>query len=244
MRATPAVQRCKNQPKRASYRRDRETSDAGRVPVRERGLAAGPLVRNVRVPDLEAACRVADGEGRQAHQAGARDARFESSAPLGRRQLLVAADLRGRPAAPTDYPGRGRGVSRPRTIQVLAAASAATRPRTIQVPGRGDNRPWTIQVLAAASPRPVHGLSRSTTVHGLSRSWPRRRRDPSTDYPGPWPRRQPPTDYPGPGRGVAATRPRTIQVFWPRRRRGSERCLRRARRLQGRVARFRSADFT
>ena len=43
-KATPAFQRCKNQPKRASSRRDRETSDAGRVQSGQTPSGPGSVV--------------------------------------------------------------------------------------------------------------------------------------------------------------------------------------------------------
>ena len=114
----------------------------------------------------------------------AREEARRSRSRAGVRVVAAARSCHRDPSA--DYPGPSRGV-------------AATRPRTVQVPSRGvaATRPRTVQVPAAASPRPVHGLqvrgvaapravqfpptSSPRPGHGLSRSPPRRRRDPSTD---------------------------------------------------------------
>ena len=79
-----------------------------------------------------------------------------------------------------------RNLPSPRNIHVVAAASPRPVPtRNIHVAAAASPRPVftrNVRVAAAASPRPVScGYSRHLTrsPHGISTSWPRRRRDPS-----------------------------------------------------------------
>ena len=152
-----------------------------------------------------------------------------------RRALVSTQDPRrgcGVVVSSADYPRRGRGVSSPRTVHVVAHGVAATRlyglstsrPRRLvstESPRRGRGvaaiHRERIQLAAAASPRPGateysrrgRGVA-ATRLHVLSTPRPRRRRDPvSADYPR--------------ARGVAASSPEKTYRRGERTRRSARR---------------------